>query len=218
MSKICLKCNKVFDNTSNFCNFCGVPLSVLTEEETSLLINDNNKTELLNDDDSKAYLHAEETEELYPENKANYIRPQTPIVSNVPYTGTLSEKDFYLRFASKKIKGWTTTIGIISLFTGAISILSLFFGIFSPIIFLIIDIAFYTIMGILILTIKKWYFPLLVTIYSGVFFLMSFVTNATTSGIAALIFGIFATIKLKKVNDAYKLYRISGILPREPIE
>ena len=219
MSRVCQKCNAVLDDTAKFCYRCGTPIPISTDEKTGLLINDDEETGLLNNDDQETSLLTEETGELNPDDMSRYTPPYTPpqpsFTPNIPYAPQrLNEKDFYERFVSKKAKGWTTAIGVISLISGAISIPILFLGNLLS----IIDIAFYILMGILILTTKKWGLPLAVTIYSGVFSVITLATSGTPSGIVALIVGIYATINLKKVNDAYKLYCRSGVLPQKPIE
>lgn len=219
MSKVCRKCNTVIDDTAKFCYRCGTPVSVPESEETGLLINDDEETGLLNGEGEGSFLINEETEELYPEDMQRYPPPYTPpqqfFAPNMPYIyRRLTEKDFYERFVSKKVKGWKTAIGVISLISGAISIPILFLGNFLS----IIDIAFYIPMGILILATRNWGLPLAVTIYSGIFSVIAFAVSCTPSGVAALIVGIYATIILKKANDAYRLYCRTGALPQKQIE
>ncbi len=204
MSKVCQKCNTVLDDTAKFCYQCGTPVSIPTDEETCLLTDDNEETSLL----------TEETGELNLEDMPGYTPTPTSYISNsYDASRKLSEKEFYERFVTKKAKGWTTAIGVISLITGAISIPLLFLGNF----FSIIDIVFYITIGVLILTTKKWGLPLSVSIYSGVCSVISLATSGSPSGIVALIIGIYSTITLKKVNDAYKQYCRSGVLPSKPI-
>ncbi len=219
MSKLCRNCNTVLDDTDTFCFHCGTPVDTSNDGETSLLTDDNEETGLLNSTDKDTSLLDEETRELNPEDMPRYTPQYAPsqpsFGQNTPNSPQrLSEKDFYEKFVSKKIKGWTTAIGVLSLVSGGINLPLLFLGNLLS----IIDIAFYVSMGILILTTKKWGLPLAVTIYSGVFSVITVAISGIPSGIAVLIVGIFATIYLKKANDAYKLYCESGVLPQKPVE
>lgn len=214
MSRVCGECNTVLDDTAKFCFHCGALVSASADGQTMPLNNDGEEIDRLTDNDKATSVLTEETGKLRPEDMSGYVPLQPSFVPNVSAPDVYNEKEFYEGFVSKKAKGWTTAIGVIALISGAVNIPILFLGN----LFAIIDIVFYVLMGILILTTKKWGLPLAVTMYSGVASVLSLATGGTPGGIMALVFGIFATSNLKKVSNAYRLYRQSGVLPQKPIE
>ena len=100
-----------------------------------------------------------------------------------------------------------------SFITAALCLLLLFIGN----IFYIVDLIFYAAMGALILTKRKWGYVLATVIYCGIGMLMGLVAGGELSGVWSFVVGIFATINLKKVNDAFKTYKMSGQVPSEQI-
>lgn len=104
-------------------------------------------------------------------------------------------------------------IVVVCFFTATTSIPSLVFGNLLN----ILDIVFYLIFGILLLLRKKWYFSLPVTIYSGIGTIITLAMAGAAAGVLALIAGIISTIKLKKINAAYKQYKERGVLPQNVI-
>ncbi len=211
MRNICPNCKTVLDSTAKFCMQCGTQVSQAADEQTGFL-NYDEQTSLLTTEDQETSLLTEETGELRPEDRPDYFPQQPNSKKNIAYI--LNEKQFYDQCVSKKVKGWATAIGVIALISGTVSVPFLFLGNLLS----IIDIAFYLTMGVLILVTRKWGLPLAVTIYSGLFSVISLATSGTMNGIIALVVGIFATINLKKANDAYRLYRQSGVLPQKPVE
>lgn len=124
-----------------------------------------------------------------------------------------NEEQFYQRFASKKSKGWVNTIAIICIITAIVSLGQVALENF----FHIIDVVVYTALAVLIFKKKNWIYSLIVTCYGGVFSIAGLLLTGVPTGFFAIIAGIFATIALKKVHDAYKIYRTSGQLPTTEI-
>lgn len=122
----------------------------------------------------------------------------------------LSEKDFYKAFASKSTNSWVITVIVICFLTAAISISQLVLANW----FALIDMVLYLIFGILLIVNKKWYFALPVTIYSCIGTIITIAIAGTPTGFFALAAGIIATVKLKKINDAYKQYKDFGVIPQ----
>ena len=224
MSKICRKCNTVLDDSAKFCHCCGMPI----DNDPDMKTDDDEITVQLNDDDVSVPYEQDqpdisaETEESIPEDvpennpfQQSFEQPES-YTSDAPGSSNdvLGRKEFFEKYVSKKAKGYATVLAVIALISGALSIPSLIFGNLLS----IMDIAFYIVMGILILTTKNWIFTLIVTIYSSIFSIITIAISGTPTGIVVLIVGIFATMNLKKVNDAYKQYLLSGILPTDPIE
>lgn len=205
----CEKCGKEIPMDSNVCMYCGASVEDL--EETSVL--DEYGTDILepNEDDGTDVL-----EDVY----IPPVQPPQPLINPISEPQTdfgkrLSYIEFYNKFASKKAKNTTTTIGVICFITLAIGIVALF-GYSGPLAFL--DIAFYLVFGIIILKTKKWWSTLSVCIYSGIFSIIGFITSQSFTGIVALIVGIMATISLKRLDDAYKAYLVNGIEPNSEID
>ena len=136
----------------------------------------------------------------------DYMYKEVPPTENVV---TYDEKQFYQKFASKNIKSWVIAIGVMAIVSGVASVSWLFLGNLLS----IIDIVFYITFGILILTLKKWGFTLTVTVYSGVFSLITLATTEQFTGWLVLIAGIISTIGLRKINKAYNLYKWTGQVP-----
>lgn len=205
MSKRCQKCNAILDDTANFCSACGTRQNPQDDEQTGLLV-DEEETGLLNEED-------QETGELNPEDayfgrpeykSAPPFNPATP-----PVTAPLDERQFYYMYASKNTKGLSTALIVICFITAAISLVSLLFGNFLS----FVDFAYYIVFAFLMLFKKNWVFPLAVTIYSGVFSLFGLLVSGIASGIVVLVIGIMCVIRLRKVNGAYEIYKKTRQLP-----
>lgn len=152
MSRVCRECNTVLDDTAKFCFHCGALVSASADGQTMPLNNDGEEIDRLTDNDKATSVLTEETGKLRPEDMSGYVPLQPSFVPNVSAPDVYNEKELYEGFVSKKAKGWTTAIGVIALISGAVNIPILFLGN----LFAIIDIVFYVLMGILILTTKKW--------------------------------------------------------------
>ena len=212
----CSICGALADNNAKFCPVCGASLLSAQQQNSELP-----KAETLYDNyEETGRLDANNPPAAH-ENVLGGVRTaeQQPFVQNfqqnytVPNFSVLDEKSFYKQFASKNTKGWTTTLIVGCFLTVVSSILPLMSGnIFS-----ILDIVFYLAFGILLIVQKKWYFALPVTIYSGIWTIVTVLMAGAATGILALIAGIASTIKLKKLNEAYKQYKTSGLFPSNMI-
>lgn len=139
---------------------------------------------------------------------------QQPTYQQSAYGQNLSWKEFYTRYAAKGTKsslGWM--VGI-CFFTAAISLLSL---VLVGNVLGILDILVYTLMGILLLTQKKFVFALIPTIYSGIWSVVSLVASGTVTGVVAIIAGVICIKGLSKLDKAYKEYQATGICPATQI-
>lgn len=213
----CPNCGASVDQNTLYCMSCGFPI-VSGSQDTS-----------------SEFAETESFSEAYEETGKLDENGFTPIDANVvggvpfsdkqafaqmpqnsytgPYFSALDEKSFYKQFASKKTNGWVVAIIAACFLTAAVSIPSLAFGNLLS----ILDVVFYLVFGILLLVKKKWYFSLPVTIYSGIGTMLMLVMSGTATGIFALIAGIISTIKLRKINAAYKQYKGCGVLPQNEI-
>ena len=146
--------------------------------------------------------------------------------------GNMSEKDFYQRFASKGTKGWAVTMIVLcflSAAVGAIQIgvnihelrLAMMFSHTATLLVMIsvIEIVYYVIMGILLLAKKKWFLTLIIAIVEVITRVALIIISETFTyqGVFFLIIAIICTTLLKKVNDAYKIYKNTGNVPERPI-
>lgn len=137
--------------------------------------------------------------------------PEQPTYT-APVGGMLSEKEFYDRFMPKKSKSWVTALMVISFITAGLSLVLVLLGNILG----LIDVAFYLVIGFLLLKSKKWGVALATVIYSGFWSLLGLITGGGLTGIVALIVGVMATIELKKFGKLYADYKISGQLPVAP--
>lgn len=137
---------------------------------------------------------------------------QAPVYQS--FTGeTLTYKQFHDRVASKSTKGWCTALAVVCFLTAAASLILLFTGNFLA----LLDIVFYLVMGILLLTTRRMAFALVPTVYSGVFSVVGLVSGGGVTGVFAIIAGIFATLGLSKVGKAYKEYQQTRVFPAEQL-
>lgn len=126
----------------------------------------------------------------------------------------LTKEQFYNMYASKKLKSNVKWFMIICFITAGISIVMLAMGnVFS-----ILDMIFYGVFGFIILKKKDMIYPLIVTIYSGVFSVIAMAQTGTPSGIVALVVGIASVIGLNKVKKAYEVYLQTGQVPETEIQ
>ncbi len=212
----CSICGATIDNSAKFCTVCGTPIADSktpnTEfTETEVLSENYEETGRL-DGNGFTPIHKNVVGDVSGVEKQSFAHNfQTS--NTEPTFPVLDEKAFYKQFASKNTNGWVIAIVVLCFFTAAISIPTLLFGnVFS-----ILDIAFYLLFGILLLVQKKWYFSLPITIYSGIGTIITLAMAGAATGILALIAGIISTVKLKKINAAYKQYKEHGTLPQNVI-
>lgn len=141
-------------------------------------------------------------------------QPVTPAAEAPVAYGPMDENMFYENFASKNTKSWVKATIIICFITAGLSLINLLL----TSILAVIDIAFYLVIGILLSKKKKAGYPIAVAVYCGVLSVISLVLSGAPTGILALVVSIFAAVKLKKVNAAYEQYKITGLLPLNPID
>lgn len=212
----CPTCGATVDNGAKFCTTCGAaivsPQSENAEFPETEVLSDNYEETGKLEDNSFISTH----ENIF---GGVPISDQQPFAQNhqqsytSPSPQVLDEKAFYKQFASKNTNGWVIAIIVVCFLTAATSIPSLVLGNLLS----ILDIAFYVVFGILLLLQKKWYLSLPVTIYSGIGTIITIATAGAATGIFALIAGIVSTMKLKKLNAAYKQYKERGVLPQNVI-
>lgn len=237
--KFCKTCGAQLHDNDAFCVVCGTTVEQANAADAPTDFYDTEATTVLNE--SEFDDKAEETTVLSdnspyqnnnPYQSGNYyqgdnnvytppVQPQQPPVQgyyNQPqgnaYQDTkLTFEQFYEKVASKKTKSDAKALAIITIITAAVGIASIVMGNY----FGIIDVVFYGVFSFLLFKKKNWILPLIVTCYSGCFTVINLVVSGVASGIFALIIGIITTIKLKKVNDAYKAYQTTGQYPNEQI-
>lgn len=213
----CPNCGASVDQNTLYCMSCGSPIVSGSQEPSSAAP----KTGVFSD----AYEETGKLDEngftpIYENGDGDVPFSDRQAFAQMPmnsYPGpnfsVMDEKTFYKQFASKKTNGWVVAIIVACFLTAAVSIPSLAFGNLLS----ILDVVFYLVFGILLLVKKKWYFSLPVTIYSGIGTMLMLVMSGTATGIFALIAGIISTIKLQKINAAFKQYKACGVLPQNEI-
>lgn len=198
MEKImkCIKCNCEVFETDQFCPSCGAPIPPVVAN-TSSTVNNTPPTQY--------------GASLY--NNIPGSQAQYNIHGDFSFNQPINYKDFYNAYASKKTKNWVIAFTVVCFITAATSVLSLISGnVFS-----LIDIIFYIICGILLLSLKKWGVALAATIYSSIGTILIVLEAGAATGIAALVCGIFCIVQLRKVNTAFKEYKSTGELPQNLI-
>lgn len=125
----------------------------------------------------------------------------------------LSYEEFYEQFASKNTKSNIKATGIIAIITVVLSFAALGMGNLLS----ILDIVVYAVLAFFILKKKHWYFTLALACYSSLFTIVGLVLSGMPSGIVASIIAIVATVKGKKLADAYKNYQETNQIPNEQI-
>ena len=139
---------------------------------------------------------------------------QQPVYQQPMYQQPLSRKEFYNQFVYKKSNSTVICMAVIFFITAAISI---------PLIVVlknmlgIMDIAVYTLFGILLLVTKHWLCALIPTLYSAVWTVVSMVNDGTPTGIVALIVGATCISVLQKFEKMYQAYQTTGMLPAQQL-
>ena len=149
-----------------------------------------------------------------PQNYGNAIYQQANIEP-------VTRKDFFRTFSSSKTNGWTITLAVICFVSSFFAVIQMIInyellGILA-IILSMIDLLFYTSMGIGLLATKRWGFSLAVLCYSTACGILTFILGAGFSGIFVIGVGLYTTMKLYYLNKAYKTYEKTGILPSDYI-
>ena len=150
---------------------------------------------------------------------------------NQPW-GIMPEKEFYQRFASKGTKGWAVAMIVLCFLSAAVGIiqislnahelrLAMMFSRAATLLVMIsvVEIVYYIIMGVLLLAKKKWFFTLIIAIVEVITRVAIIMISETFTyqGVFFLVVAIVCTIVLKKVNDAYRVYKNTGNVPERPI-
>jgi len=73
--------------------------------------------------------------------------------------------------------------------------------------------AFYGIFAYMIRKKINKNYPLIITCYSGAFSLIAFLAGGIPIGIVVFVFSLLTTLKMKKLDDAYKIYLATKQLP-----
>ena len=81
----------------------------------------------------------------------------------------------------------------------------------------IMDVAVYSLSGVLLLATKHWATVLLPTIYGTIWTVVSMANDGTPTGFVAIIVGVTCISVLKKADKAYKECKTTGVLPTEQI-
>lgn len=214
----CLTCGATIEDGTSYCPVCGAQITATQKRnvsvpETEALFEETGRL----DEDNFTPIHDNVIGYVPIDNKQQepltqeFSQPVQQHCSN--NSQFLDEKAFYNQVAAKGTKGWVNVIMIACFVTAASSAGWLISGnTFS-----IVDLVFYIILGILLVLNKKWYFALIVTLYSAIGIIITVAMGGNYVGIFALVAGIISTIKLKKINDAYKQYQASGVLPQNQI-
>lgn len=147
-----------------------------------------------------------------PQINAQYNDAQNTYLQNQNmYNPIMTKEEFSVKFLSKNSNSWVKALWIICFVTSVLAVASLGMGNVIS----IIDIVFYLVFGILIKKKPDWKFALIVTCYSGFVTVLSLALSGVASGLFALVAGINAIRVLKKLDNAYKNYTTTGILPTE---
>lgn len=142
--------------------------------------------------------------------------------------GTIREREFYQRFASKSTKILVILMAVLSFLNAAVSGFEMISNarevrlamMFSDelrffIVIVIIETIYFIVMGILLLVLQKWFLPLIAIIEA--ILSMAFVTiiteNFSGRGILFIVIAFLCMLQLKKVSDAYRRYKNTGNTP-----
>lgn len=146
--------------------------------------------------------------------------------------GNMRESEFYQRFASKSTKSIVIIVAILSFLSAAISGIELlnhadklsFAMMVSDeirfyVVIAVIETIYFCVMGILILILQKWFLPLIVIIEGimSTIFVTVITENFSGRGFIFMVFAIVCMVQLKKVSNAYKLYKNTGNTPERLI-
>lgn len=150
-----------------------------------------------------------------------------PMYANQMYgqqfsTERMTRKKFIKRFSSSKTNGWTITLAVICFISSFFSIIQMMLnfealGMFLSVALSMVDIVFYTTMGILLLVTKRWGFAVAILSYSTVFSIITFILGGGPGGILVVGAGLYTAMKLYYLGKAYKTYTMTGVLPSDLI-
>ena len=214
----CLTCGATIEDGTSYCPVCGAQVTATQKQnasvpETEVLFEETGRL----DEDNFTPSRDNVIDYMPINNKQQEPLTQgfsQPVQQNFSNNSqVIDEKTFYNQFAAKGTKGWVNALIVICYVTGISSIGLIAMGNMLS----IADMLVYLVFGILLTVQKRWYFPLVVTIYGGVFSLITIASSGSPVGIFAVVAGILSITKLKKINDAYKQYQVSGVLPQNQI-
>lgn len=183
----CSKCGQQLPDGSAFCSVCGAPQTVAAPQPAY-----------------QQPTYQQPAQPVY----------QQPVYQQPMYQQPLSRKEFYNQFVSKKSNSTVICMAVIFFITAAISA-SLIVALENML--GIMDVAVYTLFGILLLATKHWVCALIPTAYSAVWTIVSMVNGGTPTGIVALIVGATCVSVLQKFEKMYKAYTTTGVLPTEQL-
>lgn len=214
----CSTCGATIKENVSYCPVCGAQITATQKQnasvpETEVLVEETGRL----DEDNFTPIRDNVIGYVPIDNKQKVPFSQglsQPVQQNFSNNSqVIDEKTFYNQFAAKGTKGWVNALIVICFITGISSIGLLAMGNMLS----IADMLVYLIFGILLTVQKRWYFPLVVTIYGGAFSLITIASSGSPVGIFAVVAGIISITKLKKLNEAYKQYQVSGVLPQNQI-
>ena len=190
----CTKCGQQLPDGSAFCSVCGAPQAAPAPQPQ--------------------YQQPVQPQYQQPV-QPQYQQPAQAVYPQPAYMPqTLSRKDFYDRFVSKKVRSTVTSMVIICFITAVISV-PLMIVLENPL--ALLDIAVYALMGTLLLVTKHWVCALIPTLYSAVWTVVSMVNDGTPTGIVALIVGATCISVLQKFEKMYQAYQTTGVLPAQQL-
>lgn len=109
--------------------------------------------------------------------------------------------EYYSAKASKSLKNWKTTLGVLLIISAAISLVSLILGNY----FALVDIVLCLVFGVLIFKNNSWIYALLVAIYQGIAVIINLDAGKSTVNLFPLVISLivmFGIIKLKKEYES----------------
>lgn len=240
--KTCSSCGSSLADDASFCNVCGMPVEnqsdVNTFEKTfisgedTIVLGENDTVVSAKRTDGDANLNG--ISQQQPENQPGAVQQQfggagqyggvAGQFGNQTQQGYIQTEyaqpnfdtfeQFFEAYAASATKSRLKILAIICFITAG---LSLVFVLALGNYLSVVDVAFYTVFGILLLKKRNWVFPLVVTIYSGTFTVITIAMGGIPGGVVSLILGVLSVISMKKLNTAYQEYQSTGVLPGEQI-
>lgn len=220
----CPNCGAFVDDNSVYCTVCGAQIiSEQAQKIDTAKASETAGTEILSNDYEETGRLDENTVTQNYENftgSAPITYGNQPVNTQQTYRNygnyssqNFDEKHFYKQFASKNTKSWVNLFIIACFVTAVFTSANIFKGntLYA------LDCIFYLVFGILLVFKKKWYFFLVVSIYSGIGTILAITSGNIGSGLLALVAGIISTVKIKKLNALFKQYKEYGIFPQNEI-
>lgn len=147
-----------------------------------------------------------------PVEKATAKKHSAPVMQETSESMTL--KQFYAQFASKKTKNVTTALTVICF---VIAFASFGGTVGGGSVTGILHLPVFAVLGFLLLKVKQWYIPLVVMIWTVAGGLLLGLVGGVAIMAANVVLGILSMRGLRQIDHAFAAYRNSGVFPESLI-